>query len=142
MSKEVHAEPLDTELVPVEDPAMVVGSEPDALHSITEVPTPAIDKDIAVTAQVQEDQLDTAVIPETEPDLPSHGSSSINKGDAVQDSSLSSKSFVDNEVQPEAEVLEESFNTVKSDSGVAAENILPEALPSMVSSSFFDRNIY
>lgn len=67
---------------------MVAGSEPDASYSIPEVHTPAIDRDIAVTTQVQEDQLDTAVIPKAEPDLPSHeikteGSSSINKGDAV-----------------------------------------------------------
>ena len=100
---------------------MVVNSEPDALRmdaSIPVVPTPAI----AVATQapeVQEDRLDTAVITEAESDLPSHeikaeGSSSIKEGehDAVQNSS------------------HETFDIVKADSGIAAVNILPEALPS------------
>jgi hypothetical protein len=76
---------------------VVVESEPDALHMDTTIPvvlTPAIDVDIAVTAQapeVQEGRVDTTVIPEAEPDLPSHeikteGSSSIKEGDVVQDS--------------------------------------------------------
>jgi hypothetical protein len=131
VSKAFHAEPLDTELVQ-EDPA-VVGSEPDALHfdtSIPIVPTAAI----AVAAQV----------PEVESDLPNHeikteGFSSIEEGEAVQDSFA--KSFVDTEVQPEAQEQEETINTGKPDSGVAAANIL-EALPSTVRSSFFERNIY
>lgn len=61
-------------------------SEPDTSHQVD--PTPAI----AATAQapeIQEDRLDTTVIPEAEPDLPSReteGSSSIKEGDAVQDS--------------------------------------------------------
>lgn len=102
---------------------MVVDSEPDALRmdaSIPLVPTPTI----AVAAQapeVQEDRLDTALITDAESDLPSHeikaeSSSSIKEGehDAVQNSS------------------QETFNIVKADSGVAAVNILPEALPSTV----------
>ena len=61
-------------------------SEPDTSHQV--VPTPAI----AVTSQapeIQEDRLDTTVIPEAEPDLPSReteGSLSIKEGDAVQGS--------------------------------------------------------
>ena len=89
---------------------MVVESEPDALHMNTNIPVapiPAIDVDIAVIAQapdVQEDRLDATVIPEAEPDLPSHeikteGSPSIKEGDAGQYSSPSSKSFFDTEVQ-------------------------------------------
>lgn len=128
---------------------MAVESEPDALHedtSIPVVPTPATDGDTTSTAQVQEDQLDTTVLPEAEPDLPGHeikteGFSSFKEEEAVQDSSPS-KSFVDTEVQPEAQELEETFNTDKADSGAAAANILPEALPSTVTSSFFERNIY
>ena len=139
MSKAIHAEPLDTEFDPVEEPAIVVESEPDALHSIPQDPTTAIDRDIAVTAQVQEDQPNTTVMPEAEPDLPTHeigtgGTSSIKERDAVQDSSPSSN---DNEVQPEAQALEETLNIVKTDSGVAAANVLPEALPSTVTLSFF-----
>jgi hypothetical protein len=114
------------------------------------VSIPAIDVDIAVVGQapeVQEDRLDTTVIPEAESDLPSHeikteGSELIKEGDAVQDSSPSSKSYVDIEAQPEAQVLEEPFNIDKADSGVVAVNILPEALPSTVTWSFLDRNIY
>ena len=128
---------------------MVVESGPDTLHMdsiIPVVPNPAVDVDIAVTAPVHEDQLDTNVIPESEPDLPSHeikteGSSSIKEGDAVQEPSPS-KSFADIEFQPEAQVLEETFNIVKADSGIAAMNILPEALPSTVTSSFFEGDIY
>jgi hypothetical protein len=58
----------------MEDPAMVMESELDSLHmdtSIPVVPTPAI----AVTPQapqVQENRLDTSVIPEAESDQPSH----------------------------------------------------------------------
>jgi hypothetical protein len=86
---------------------MVVESGPDSLHVDTSIPTPAIDVDIAVTAQVLE----------AEHDLPSHeieteGPSSITEGDAVQDSSPS-KFFV--EGQPEAQVLEETSNTVIDD---------------------------
>ena len=73
------------------------------------VSTPAI----AVAAQspeVQEDRLDTTVTSEVEPNLPSHeikteSTSSIKEGDAVQESSPS-KSNVDIDVQPEAQVLE------------------------------------
>jgi hypothetical protein len=118
-----------------------VESEPDALHvetSISAVPTPAT----VVAAQEPEVQEDATVIPEAESDLPSHEiknefSSSYEEGDATQDSSPF-KGFVDNEVQPEAQELEETFN---ADSGVAAANILPEALLSTVISSFFVRNI-
>ena len=101
------------------------------------VPTPAI----ANTAQAPEvqDRLDTAVIPEAESYLPSHetkaeSASSIKEGrhDAVQNSSPSLESFVDIEVPPEAQVLDEAFNIVKADSGIAAVNIPPEALPSTV----------
>jgi hypothetical protein len=108
---------------------MVVESEPDALHMDTNIPV----VDIAVTAQVHEDRLDTTVIPEAESDLPSHEIKIeiIKEGDAVQDSSPS-KSFVDVEVQPEAQVLEETFNIDTADPSVAAVNILPEALPSTV----------
>lgn len=147
MSKAVHAEPVNTEIVP-ENP-VVVESEPDALHEDSSIPvvsTPAIDGDIAGKAQVQEDRLDTTVIPEAELDLPSHevkteSSSSIKEEDAVQDSSAL-KGFVDTDVQPEAQELEERFNTDEADSGVATVNILAEALPSTVTSSFFERNIY
>jgi hypothetical protein len=129
---------------------MVVESEPDVLHMDTSIPvvsTPAIDMDIAVTAlgpEVQEDRLDTTVIiPEAESDLPSHeikteGSPLIKEGLEGD----SSKGFVDIEVQPKAQTLEETFNVDKADSGVAAENILPEALPSTVTWSFFKRNVY
>ena len=128
---------------------MVVESGPDTMHmdsSIPVVPNPAIDVDIAVTAQVHGDQLDTTDIPESEPDLPSHeikteGSSSIKEGDAVQEPSPS-KSFADIEFQPEAQVLEETSNIVKTDSDVAVVNILLEALPSTVTSSFFEGDIY
>jgi hypothetical protein len=128
----VDAEPLDTELLP-EDPT-VVESEPDALHvetSISAVPTPAI----VVEAQEPEVQEDATVIPEAESDLPSHEiktefSSSDEEGDATQDSSPF-KGFVDNEVQLEAQELEETIN---ADSGVAAANVLPEALLSTVAS--------
>jgi hypothetical protein len=141
VSKAVHAaEPLDTELVP-EDSA-VLESEPDALHmdtSFSVAPTPAI----AVAAQAPEVQEDTTVISES--DLPNHeikteGYSSIEEGDADQDSSPS-KGFVDTEVQPEAQEQEETFNTDEADSGVAAANILSEALSSTVSSLFLERNI-
>jgi hypothetical protein len=116
---------------------MVMESEPDVLRmdtSIPVVPTPANDVDIVVTTQGHEDRLDTNVIPEAEPDLPSHeikteGSTSNKEGDEVQDSSPSSKSFVDIEVQPEAQVLEETFYVGKAESGIASENILPETLP-------------
>ena len=123
---------------------MVVESEPDFLHmdtSIPVVPAPADDVDIAVTTQVHENR-DTNVIPEAEPDLPSHeikteGSSSNKEGDGVQDSSpSSSKSFV---AQPEAQVLEKTFYVDRADSG---ENILPETPPYTVTWSFFDINIY
>jgi hypothetical protein len=69
----VYAEPLDGELVSTEESAMVVESEPDVLHmdtSILVVPTPT-----AVASQVpevQEDRLDTTVIPEAESDQPIH----------------------------------------------------------------------
>ena len=99
---------------------MVVESEPDALHMIPVVPAPSI----AVAAHAlegQEERLDSTVIKE---------------GDPVQDHSSSSKSFVDTEVQPEAQVLEETFNIVKADSGVATVNIQPEDLPSTVTSSY------
>ena len=117
--------------------------EPDALHmdtSIPVVPTPAIA--VAAQAQVQED---STVIPEAESDLPNHeikveGSSSI-EGEAIWDYSPS-KTFVDTEGQPEAQELEETYNTDKVDLGVAAANILPEALQSTVTSTFFERNIY
>ena len=130
------AESLDTELVSMEDPAMVMESEPDALHmdtSIPEVPTPAIAA-AAQAPEAQEGRVDTTIIPEAESDLPSHevkteGSSLFEEGDAVQDSSPSSKDFVDIEIQPE----------VKADSGDVAVNILPETLPSTVTSSFFDK---
>ena len=102
------------------------------------VPTPAI-ANTAQAPEVQEDRLDTAVIPEAESYLPSHetkaeGASSIKEGrhDAVQNSSPSLESFVDIEVPPEAQVLDEAFNIVKADSGIAAVNIPPEALPSTV----------
>lgn len=120
---------------------MVVESELDVLHMDTSIPvvfTPAI----AVTElapEVQEDRLySTVIIPEAESDLPSHeieteGSSLIKEGDAIQDSSHSSKGFVDIEVQPEGQTREETF---KANLGVAAENILPEA---MVTWSFFEK---
>ena len=122
---------------------MVVESEPDALHMDTGIPvtpTPAVDADIAGTAlapEVQEDRLDFTVIPEAEPDLPSHeikteGSPSIKEGDAGQYSPPSSKSIVDMiEVQPEDQVLEETFDIVKVDSDVAnlPEALLPAAIP-------------
>ena len=100
-------------------------SEPDALHmdtSIPVVPTAAI----AVAAQAPDVQEDVAVIPEAESDLRNHeikteDSSSNEEGDAVQDSS-SSRSFVDPGVLPEAQEQE-------------------EALPSTVTSSFFEGNI-
>jgi hypothetical protein len=122
----------------------MVESEPDVLHtntSIPVVPTSANDVDVAVTKQVHEDRPDTIVIPEAEPDLPTHetkteGSSSNKEGDGIQDSSPS-KSFVDIEVQPEAQVLEESFCVNKAESGVASENLLPETLPSTVTIVIF-----
>ena len=52
---EAHAESLDAELGPMETPAMVVESEPDALQMDTTVPvdpTPAIDVDIPVTEHI------------------------------------------------------------------------------------------
>ena len=112
-------------------------SVPDALHedtSIPAVPTPAI----AVAAQVPEIQEDATVIPEAESDLSNHEiktevPSSIKEGEE------SSKGYIDTEVQPEAQEREETFN---ADSGVAAANILPEALLSTVISSFFVRNIF
>ena len=115
-------------------------SEPDVLHvdtSIPVVPTQAI----TVETEVQED---ATVTPEAESDLLHHeikteGSSSI-EGDVVQSYSPS-KNFVDTEVQPEAQVPEETLNTDKADSDVAAANIVPEALPSTVNSSFLERNI-
>ena len=120
MSKTVHVEPLDSKLVQ-EDPVLVE-SEPDALHmdmSIPVLPTAAI----AIAAQAPDVQED-AVVTEAESDLPNHetkteGSSSIEEEDAVQDSS----SFIETEVQPEAQEQE-------------------EAPPSMVTSSFFERNIF
>ena len=119
--KAAHVEPLDTTLV--QEEPVVVESEPDALlvdTSIPVVPTAAI----AVAAQAPEVQEDATVIPEAESDLPKHeiqteGSSSIEEGDVVHDSS----SFVDTEVQPEAQEQE-------------------EVLPSTVTKFFDERNIY
>lgn len=110
--------------------------------SISIVPTPTD----AVAAQAPEVQEDATVIPEVELDLPSDGiknecSSSIKEEDAVQDSSPSN-GFVDAEVQPEVQELEEAFNTNKGDSGVVAANIQPEALPSQVNSSFFTDDLF
>ena len=112
---------------------MILDSEPDVLHmntSIPVVPTPAI----AVAAQapkVQEDRLDTADIQEAESDLPSHEikteGSSIEEGggDPVRNSSPSLESFADIEVQPEAQILDETLDVVEADSSVAALNIPP-----------------
>ena len=102
--------------------------------SMPEVPTPAINADVVQPVEVQEDELGTAL--ESEPELPSHeikteGSSSIEKG--VQDPSPSQNSVVV-EVQPEAQVMEETFN---ADTSVAAVDIQPEALSSTV---FSDTN--
>lgn len=117
MSRAVYAEPLDAGPAPIEE------------HAVIE-PGP----DVAVMAQpseVQDDKLDTTQ--ELEPDLPSHkikteGSSSIEEGDVVRDSS---KSSLDIEVQPEARMLGETFTIVGADIGVAAVDIPPEAEPSM-----------
>ena len=101
---------------------MVVESELDALHMDTS--TPEVTPAIAVAAQApefQEDQLDTTVIPEAESNLPSHEvkteGSSIKEGDhdAVQNSSPSLKSFVDIEVQPEAQVIPSDVSDVADD---------------------------
>ena len=120
LSKAVHAESPDTELV-LEDP-VVVESEPDALHMDTSIPVVPT-ATIAIAAEAPDVQEDAAIIPEAESDLPNHeGSSSIEEEDAVRDSS-SSKNFVDTEVQPQAQERE-------------------EALPSTVTSSFFERNIF
>lgn len=120
---------------------MVVESEPH-LHMdtyIPVVPTPAI----AVAAQapeVQEDRLDTTVIPEAEPDLPSHeiktdGSSSIKEGDAVQDSSASSNNLVDIDVQPEVQVLE--VETHEADVATTTNDIAAAEQPVMSTTEVF-----
>ena len=90
---------------------MVVESETDALQMDTSIPVVPI-ASIATAALASE------------------------VGDAVQHS-FASKNFVDTEVQPEVQELDETLNTDKSDSGVADMNILPGDLPSTVTLSFF-----
>lgn len=122
---------------------MVAKSELDGLHmniSIPVVPTPAIAV-AAQTPEVQEDQLDTTVLSEAEPDLPGHeikteGSSSIKEGVAVQDSSLSDGGEGDRTAEVEPRIIpaitEESPAQIEEDRPVLAALEVRQLPPSSV----------